>query len=57
MKKTLKEIDLAINGFIVMSETLDEMYLKFTNNLVPNSWTKVGYLSLKPLSSWFKDLL
>jgi dynein heavy chain len=57
MKKLLVEIDLAINGFIVMSETLDEMYLKFTNNQVPKSWTKVGYLSLKPLSSWFKDLL
>jgi dynein heavy chain len=57
MKKTLIDIDLAINGFIVMSETLDEMYLKFTNNQVPNSWTKVGYLSLKPLSSWFRDLL
>lgn len=57
MRKLLTDIDLAINGFIVMSETLDEMYLKFTNNQVPISWTKVGYLSLKPLSSWFKDLL
>jgi len=57
MKRTLIDIDLAINGFIVMSETLDEMYLKFTNNQVPNSWTKVGYLSMKPLSSWFKDML
>jgi dynein heavy chain len=57
MRKLLVDIDLAINGFIVMSETLDEMYLKFTNNQVPKSWTKVGYLSLKPLSSWFKDLL
>jgi len=32
MKRSLIDIDLAINGFIVMSETLDEMYLKFTNN-------------------------
>lgn len=57
MKQSLIDIDLAINGFIVMSEVLDEMYLRFTNNQVPNNWTKVGYLSLKPLSSWFKDLL
>lgn len=57
MRRLLVDIDLAINGFIVMSETLDEMYLKFTNNQVPKSWTKVGYLSMKPLSSWFKDLL
>ena len=32
MKKSLIDIDLAINGFIVMSEVLDEMYLRFTNN-------------------------
>ena len=57
MKQSLTDIDLAINGFIVMSEVLDEMYLRFTNNQVPNNWSKVGYLSLKPLSSWFKDLL
>jgi dynein heavy chain, axonemal len=57
MKQSLIDIDLAINGFIVMSETLDEMYLRFTNNQVPNNWTKVSYLSMKPLSSWFKDLL
>lgn len=57
MKKSLVDIDLAINGFIVMSEVLDGMYLSFTNNQVPKNWTKVGYLSLKPLSSWFKDLI
>ena len=57
MKKSLVDIDLAINGFIVMGEVLDGMYLSFTNNQVPKNWTKVGYLSLKPLSSWFKDLI
>lgn len=56
MKRSLIDIDLAINGFIVMSEVLDEMYLRFSNNQVPMNWTKVGYLSLKPLSSWFLDL-
>jgi|TARA_B110000285_G_C15027473_1_gene564945 dynein heavy chain, axonemal len=32
MKKSLVEIDLAIKGFIVMSETLDSMYLSILNN-------------------------
>lgn len=32
MKKSLVEIDLAIKGFIVMSETLDAMYLSILNN-------------------------
>ena len=57
MKRSLVDIDLAINGFIVMGEVLDEMYLRFTNNQVPKNWAKVGYLSRKPLSSWFKDLI
>ena len=38
MKKSLIEIDLAIKGFIVMSETLDSMYLCILNNQVPKNW-------------------
>lgn len=57
MKKSLIEIDLAIKGFIVMSETLDTMYLAFLNNAVPKNWAAVSYPSLKPLSLWFPDLL
>jgi len=40
-----------------MSEELDSMYLKMQNNQVPDNWAKVGYPSLKPLSSWFKDFI
>lgn len=32
IRKSLVDIDLAINGFIVMSGTLDAMYLKMQNN-------------------------
>jgi len=57
MKKSLIEIDLAIKGFIVMSETIDKMYLAIINNKVPGNWAAAGYPSLKPLSSWYIDLL
>lgn len=57
MKKSLIEIDLAIKGFIVMSETLDAMYLAILNNAVPKNWAAVSYPSLKPLSLWFPDLI
>jgi dynein heavy chain len=33
------------------------MYGSFLNNLVPPNWKAVGYPSLRPLSSWMKDLL
>jgi len=27
------------------------------NNRVPKNWTKVGFLSLKPLNKWVEDFL
>ena len=40
-----------------MSQDLDDMYLAFMNNQLPPIWHKVSYASLKPLSSWFQDLI
>jgi len=40
-----------------MTQELDVMYLSFTNGVVPPNWSKVAYPSLKPLASWFKDLV
>lgn len=40
-----------------MSSDLDEMYLAFLNNQIPSNWRKVSYATLKPLASWFKDLI
>ena len=57
MRQSLADIDQAINGFIVISEELDSIYLKIQNNQVPDNWAKVGYPSLKPLSSWFQDFI
>jgi dynein heavy chain len=57
MKKSLIEIDLAIKGYIVMSETLDSMYLSVLNNQVPKNWAAVAYPSLKVLSLWYPDLI
>lgn len=39
-----------------MSDELDSMFYDLLINKVPKNWTKVSYLSLKPLSSWMKDL-
>jgi dynein heavy chain len=35
MKRSLIDIDLAIKGFIVMSDELDKMYVRITNNQQP----------------------
>jgi dynein heavy chain len=57
MRSSLENLEMAINGFSVMTEELDLMYLAIQNNKVPANWTAVAYLCLKPLSSWFKDML
>jgi dynein heavy chain len=40
-----------------MSVELEDMYNQFILRRVPKNWTFYGYLSLKPLGSWFDDLL
>jgi len=57
METTLKEIQKAIKGIVVMSDELDIMSSNLYSNIVPKMWTEVGFLSLKPLSGWIKDLL
>lgn len=57
MKGSLEELQKAIKGLVVMSSELDSMYLSMLNQQVPGNWERVAYPSLKPLMSWFRDLL
>jgi dynein heavy chain, axonemal len=57
MKQSLEEIQKAIKGTVVMSLDLESMFHNFIDNRVPQKWTEAGYPSLKPLSSWFEDLI
>ena len=40
-----------------MSSTLDSMFTSLQNGQVPANWAKVAYPSLKPLASWFTDMV
>lgn len=53
---SLKSLDKAIKGLVVMSQDLDSMYFSLLNNQVPKLWVKVAYPSLKGLASWMRDL-
>ena len=57
MKSSLKNLDLAIRGLVLMSQELDDMYSAFLKQKVPPNWEEVSYLSLKPLGSWVADLI
>ena len=57
MKTTLADVQKALLGKVVMSEELEGMSSSLFNNQVPKLWTDRGFLSMKPLSSWFSELL
>lgn len=57
VKRSLKDVQLAICGLVVMSSELEAMGNSMTNMLVPEMWARAAYPSLKPLSSWVNDLL
>ncbi|OHT16379.1 Dynein heavy chain family protein [Tritrichomonas foetus] len=47
----------AVNGLVVMSDSLQEMYIAFVNGKVPELWANAAYPCMKPLISWFADLV
>ncbi|XP_034255936.1 dynein heavy chain 6, axonemal isoform X2 [Thrips palmi] len=53
---SLSNLNRAIKGFVVMSESLEEVYYAFINNQVPKLWARAAYPSMKSLSSWVHDL-
>jgi dynein heavy chain len=57
MEGSLKDFRKAIKGFIVMTTDLEDTGKSMFINEVPELWAKKGPLSLKPLSSWFLDII
>ena len=56
MKVNIQNLKKALSGHIVMDEALDAIVTSIYNNQVPQVWIKSGFLSMKPLMSWIKDL-
>jgi len=56
IKSTLKTLQLAVNGKIVMSPIMEKVYNSILDNQVPKLFEDVSYLSLKPLATWVIDL-
>ncbi|OHT01787.1 Dynein heavy chain family protein [Tritrichomonas foetus] len=54
---SLTAVSQAIRGEVVMSIDILEVYRSLLNKQVPKAWSEVAYPSVKPLASWFKDLL
>ncbi|KAG9346625.1 hypothetical protein JZ751_006936 [Albula glossodonta] len=55
IKSSLEELEKGIQGLVVMSSNLEEIFLCIYDARVPPLWEK-AYPSLKPLASWTRDL-
>jgi len=54
---SLKMLDKAIKGLVVMSAELEDMFNCFNIQKVPGVWEKKAYPCLKPLNAWFADFV
>lgn len=57
MKRSLAELDLGLKGDLTMSEPMEKLMKSLATDLVPASWRKLAYPSLRPLGSWLQNLL
>eukprot|EP00002_Diphylleia_rotans_P013196 TRINITY_DN2570_c0_g1_i1.p1 TRINITY_DN2570_c0_g1~~TRINITY_DN2570_c0_g1_i1.p1 ORF type:complete len:3210 (-),score=627.88 TRINITY_DN2570_c0_g1_i1:227-9145(-) len=57
MHSSLKDIQNAVKGLVVMSNDLEIMANNLFDGQVPVHWAKIAYESRKPLASWVTDLL
>ncbi|CAK72703.1 unnamed protein product (macronuclear) [Paramecium tetraurelia] len=54
---SIKNLQAAIKGEVVMSVDLEMMYSSFLNNQVPSIWVNKAYPTLKPLAAFYEDMI
>jgi dynein heavy chain len=57
IRTSLNDLNRALRGEMVMTESLETMGAALYNNIVPTFWANHAYPSLMSLSSWISDLL
>eukprot|EP01063_Lacrimia_lanifica_P013523 TRINITY_DN2016_c0_g3_i2.p1 TRINITY_DN2016_c0_g3~~TRINITY_DN2016_c0_g3_i2.p1 ORF type:complete len:4660 (+),score=2247.11 TRINITY_DN2016_c0_g3_i2:150-14129(+) len=56
MHSTLAELDLGLKGALSMSDAMNALFEAIYADRVPDVWTKVSFMSLRPLAGWFFNM-
>lgn len=56
IKRSLAELDLGLKGDLTMTDPMEVVMRSLANDVVPPSWAKNAWPSLRPLGSWLQNL-
>jgi len=54
---TLCDLDLGLKGALSMSDAMQNLYNAMLNDQVDPVWTKHSFMSMRPMGSWFNNML
>ncbi|KAL4450636.1 hypothetical protein ABPG77_000992 [Micractinium sp. CCAP 211/92] len=57
MRRSLAELDLGLRGNLTMTEPMERLMHALAGDRVPESWSTMGYPSLRSLGPWMQNLL
>ena len=57
VRNSLINVAKAIDGLLVFSSDLEQVYGAIFDNKIPETWKKVSYPSMKPLGSYMNDVV